>query len=69
MIALSHGWKIKFILPGHESPMANHNGGEIAVDDDQRIMYGWHVFAVLYGTESIVKACEQYIAQAPTTGE
>lgn len=54
------GYRVVAIAPGESSPMANHRGGEIAVDEKSRIMFAWGVFVTLYGTESIMKACESY---------
>lgn len=54
------GFTVKAIPPGIESPMANHKGGEIAVDNTARIMYAWSVFVACYGTESIMSACNRY---------
>ena len=42
------------------SPMVNHKGGEIAVDDDAMIMYAHGVFVAMYGTDSVMRACESY---------
>lgn len=54
------GYTILVIPFGVNSPMKNHKGGEIAVDDDNKIMYAWEIFVIIYGTESIIKACESY---------
>ena len=60
MIKLKNGYTLKFIPMGAESPMENHMGGEIAVDEASKTMYGWELFAATYGTDSIIKACESY---------
>ena len=60
MIQLKNGYKLVFIPIGKESPMENHKGGELAVDEENKIIYGWELFAVTYGTDSIIKACEAY---------
>ncbi len=58
------GYEVLAIAPGcRESPMHNHRGGEIAVDDAGKKMYAWHTFVVLYGTDSIIKACNSYHAR------
>lgn len=49
--------------------LEQHAGGEIAVDDDHRIMYVWEVFLVLYGAQSIVKACLKYRPHQPSHQE
>lgn len=55
------GYDVLAIAPGClESPMRNHRGGEIAVDDAGKKMYVWHTFCVLYGTDSIMAACNAY---------
>lgn len=43
-----------------DSPMVNHKGGEIAVDDEHCIMYVYEIFIVTYGLESIRKSCLTY---------
>lgn len=54
------GYTVKVIPPCHASPMVNHKGGEIAVDDETHTMYAWEVFVVTYGVDSIMRACNQY---------
>jgi len=65
-LTLPNGYTLVAIPPGHESPMEQHEGGDIAVDDDHRIMYVWEVFLVLYGAQSIVTACLQYRPHQPS---
>jgi hypothetical protein len=57
---LDNGYTLKFLKPGVESPMMNHKGGEIAVDEETKTMYAWEIFVVFYGLESIIKACLSY---------
>lgn len=57
---LNNGYTLVVIKPGTESPMQGHEGGEIAVDEEKKIMYAWEVFVVTYGLNSILKACESY---------
>jgi hypothetical protein len=55
------GYRVLAIAPGcRDSPMRNHGGGEIAVDDQNKVMYAWHTFVVLYGTDSVMRACNAY---------
>lgn len=54
------GYTVMAIPPGMQSPMMDHEGGGIAVDDENRTMYCWGIFVALYGTESILNACNQY---------
>ena len=54
------GYKIVAINPDESSPMENHKGGEIAVDEENKTMYVHGVFVACYGTDSIMKACESY---------
>ena len=56
------GYTVIAIPAGHDSPMVNHKGGEIAVDEKARTMYAWGVFVATYGTDSIMRACNQYHA-------
>jgi len=44
--------------------MKNHRGGEIAVDVKRKHMYAWDTFVVLYGTDSIMKACNSFHRKA-----
>ena len=57
---LDNGYTLQVIPVGKESPMMNHKGGEIAVDEATKTMYAWEVFVVFYGLDSIVKACMSY---------
>ena len=57
---LDNGYTLQIIDPGKESPMLNHRGGEIAVDDTTKTMYAWGVFVACYGLDSIVNACLSY---------
>ena len=57
---LANGYTLSVIQPGETSPMLNHRGGEIAVDEATKTMYAWEVFVVCYGLDSIVKACLSY---------
>ena len=59
---LTAGWSLALIPPGQESPLAGHRGGEVAVDVDQKIFYGWEIFAATYGLDSMIGACEKYIS-------
>lgn len=54
------GYTVMAINPGESSPMHNHKGGEIAVDEIQKVMYAWGVFVVTYGTDSIMRSCNSY---------
>ena len=54
------GYKVVAINPWEESPMANHKGGEVAVDEESKTMFVYGVFVACYGLESIIKACEAY---------
>jgi len=47
-----------------ESPMQDHKGGEIAVDEKSRCMYVHHIFVVTYGLDSVMKACNSYGVQS-----
>ena len=55
------GYTVIAIPAGEQSPMANHRGGEIAVDEQSRTMYAWGVFVAAYGADSVMRACESYI--------
>ena len=55
-----NGYKLALIPYGAESPMENHQGGEIATDTESKTFYAWEVFAVAYGIDSLVKACHSY---------
>jgi hypothetical protein len=57
---LDNGYTLQVIKPGFASPMANHKGGEIAVDEQNKIMYAWETFVICYGLNSIVKSCLSY---------
>ena len=59
-LRLSNGYQLRVIQSGEASPMEGHQGGEIAVDDQAHVMYAWEVFVVMYGLDSIRKACESY---------
>lgn len=54
------GYTVMAINPGEPSPMQNHLGGEIAVDEIQKVMYAWGIFVHCYGTDSIMRACSSY---------
>jgi hypothetical protein len=54
-------WKIVAIPPCAKSPMQNHKGGEIAVDDENKTFYAWEIFIVTYGLDSIIKSCTKYL--------
>lgn len=54
------GYKVIAINPGEDSPMANHKGGEVAVDESSKTMFVYGVFVACYGLDSIMKACESY---------
>ena len=54
------GYKVVAIDPDESSPMENHKGGEIAVDDESKTMFVHGVFVACYGLESIMRACESY---------
>jgi hypothetical protein len=56
----SHGYTVVALDAGQESPMANHRGGEVAVDESTKRMYAYGVFVSCYGTDSIMRACESY---------
>lgn len=55
-----NGYKVVAINPGEQSPMKNHRGGEIAVDEESKTMFAWGVFVALYGTDSVMRACNSY---------
>jgi hypothetical protein len=57
-----YGYKVVALDAGEASPMQNHKGGEIAVDEQGKVMYAWGVFVALYGTGSIMEAAEKYKA-------
>lgn len=59
-LQLENGYTLHAIPPGMDSPMENHKGGEIAVDESRKTMYAWEVFIVTYGLNAIVKACLSY---------
>ena len=59
---LSGCWTLALIPPGHDSPLAGHRGGEVAVDVDNKTFYGWEIFAATYGLDSMIRACEKYIS-------
>jgi hypothetical protein len=56
----NHGFKVLALDAGEASPMQNHRGGEIAVDELTGTMYAWGIFVVAYGMDSIMKACNSY---------
>lgn len=58
---LAGGWRLALIPPDCESPMPGHRGGDMAVDAENRTIYGWEIFAVIYGLDAVVRACEKYI--------
>lgn len=55
-------WTVVAILPNEQSPMANHLGGEVAVDEDAKRFYIHEVFLVCNGLDSVTKACHGYLA-------
>jgi hypothetical protein len=57
---LNNGYTLHIIPAGMDSPMVNHTGGEIAVDETKKTMYAWGVFVACYGLDSIIKACMSY---------
>lgn len=57
---LENGYTLRAIELNEDSPMVNHRGGDIAVDEERKIMYCWEVSLNLYGLESIRKACLTY---------
>lgn len=59
---LPDNWRLVAIDPGEPSPMENHLGGEIAVDEESKTFFAWHVFIVCYGLDSILASCRTYIA-------
>lgn len=58
---LTDNWTLIAIETGEDSPMENHLGGEIAVDDENKRFYMHETFIVFYGTDSIKNSCYQYI--------
>jgi hypothetical protein len=58
----TEGWSLFAIPPFFESPMENHRGGEIAIDEEKKAFYVYEVFLVSYGLESIEKAINSYHA-------
>lgn len=60
-IAKTHtGYTVIALSLNEQSPMINHKGGEIAVDELNKQMYVHDIFVVTYGLDSILKACESY---------
>ena len=55
-----HGYRVFALDPGQSSPMVDHRGGDMAVDDENKVIYAWGVFVALYGVDSVMKACNQY---------
>jgi hypothetical protein len=55
-----HGYKVFALNPAEAFPLENHKGGEISVDEESKTMFVEGTFAHLYGTESIMKACNSY---------
>ena len=53
-------WALYAIEAGEESPMENHLSGEIAVDNENKRFYMHEIFIVCYGTDSVIKSCNQY---------
>ena len=59
---LINDWELMVIPYGEQSPMENHKGGaEIAADDENKLFYCWESWLVTVGTDSVIKACNQYI--------
>ena len=58
----NHGFKVVALDAGEASPMLDHRGGEVAVDEPTRTMYAWGIFVAAYGLDSIMKACNSYPA-------
>lgn len=54
------GYSVVALDAGEGSPMQNHRGGEIAVDEQSKTMYAWGMFVALYGVDSIMNAAEKY---------
>lgn len=64
LISTTHdGYKVIAVSVNETSPMINHKGGEIAVDEVNKHMYVHDIFVVTYGLDSIMKACNSYIAK------
>ena len=56
----TNGYTLLVIEYGENSPMDNHLGGEVAVDEANKTMYVHETFMVTYGADSIVKSCNSY---------
>lgn len=56
----NHGYSVTALDAGETSPMQNHLGGEVAVDEETKTMYVHGVFVSTYGLDSIMKACNSY---------
>ena len=55
-----HGFELIAVEPGEDSPMQDHKGGDIAVDPEAKRFYVHEVFLIMWGLESVQKACHQY---------
>lgn len=61
-----NGYKLVALEYGDESPMQGHLGGEMVVDEKSKTIFGWDTFIVVYGLDSVVKACNDYFELAKT---
>lgn len=55
-----HGYRVFAINPGEAFPIENHESGGVSIDEESKTMFVEGTFAHLYGTESIMKACNSY---------
>lgn len=55
-----HGYRVFAINPGEAFPIENHESGGVSIDEESKTMFVEGAFAHLYGTESIMKACNSY---------
>lgn len=62
-INLPDPWKLVALEPGDNSPMQGHAGGEVAVDTQSHTFYVQETFLITYGTDSVVRACNKYLAR------
>ncbi len=53
-------YKLIAIGPLEQSPMSDHDFGDIAVDDENETFYVHETLLVFNGLDSVVKSCRQY---------
>jgi hypothetical protein len=60
MIQLKNDYWLRVLKHDEQSPMENHTGGTIAVDDENKIFYVNEILVTTNGLDSITKACMSY---------